>query len=117
MGTSTGEAIHIFQTARSSPCTASGMSLQYFHNGGALALEVEVSPTLIAATASGNFYVMLSEAGLTDMIGTHSRSEFRAKMCRAQGKHFFPYACDFLAPQHLGSLCSSLTQLLAVSAQ
>jgi hypothetical protein len=37
--TSTGEALHLFQTARTSPCSSSGLQLRYFHNGSTPALQ------------------------------------------------------------------------------
>jgi len=114
--TYTGTPLHLFSTARASPCTPSGLLLRYFHSGAALALEVEVLHSLTKATASKSFSAVLSKAGLLDIVGSHSSAEFRDKMCRAQGKHLFPYACNFFAPQHLGSLCSSLSMLLAESA-
>lgn len=115
--TATGTPLYLYQTARASPCTPTGLKLVYYHNGNTPALEVEVLAGVTTATASHEFTLVLIKYGLSDMIGRHTSTEFRTKMCREQGTSFFPYACNFLAPQHIGLLCSSLTQLLAESAQ
>merc|ERR1711924_498230 len=106
-----------FLTARTSPCTPVGLKLRYFSGAAAaLALEVEVLLEATTATASAAFAEVLMKAGLLDMLGTYDTDVFRAKMCREEGRDLFPYACDFFAPQHLGSLCSPLSRLLAQSA-
>lgn len=105
-----------WQTARGSPCTPLGLSLRYYLAGAALALEVSVFLSSVEFRASPDFYAALELGGLGSLVGNHEMGAFRQVLCSADGLSFFPRACDFLAPAHLGLLCAPLQPLLKTAA-
>merc|ERR1711988_1085186 len=86
MYTESGTPVYLYQTLRESPCTHAGLHLRYFHNGNNPALEVEVLASTTKTVASPEFTLVLIKAGLSDMLGSHSNTDFRTKMCREQGR-------------------------------